>query len=696
MKKTAFLVTGLLTAVLSVACRHAEKMDGASVRLTATIEADATSKTTLSPAVNGVSQVLWSADDKIAVYADDAASPTTFRLTEGAGTPTAIFAGGDAGDRYLAFYPAANLISSENGQLQIKLPAEQKYVPGSFADGAYPMVASSESSVLPFKNLCSVLKLSISGDETVRRIVFRPHTSSVKVAGKATVDLSNPAAPTLTMASDAIDSLVLNTGSIRLSDTPTDFYLVLPAQKYSRGFTVRVYSSSSKYMEKRYDSDFTMVRSRFHPAGEICFERNVVNTVTYQEADGEVLNPERGMYTTFEIWKDTYNLTAASVKSKVAAGHKLVLLEFYLKDYMYSDISSSYLETVQKCFDAVREAGAKAIVRFAYKDSTGDFPNEDMEPEVDQVLSHVAQLKPYLQKNEDVLFVLQAGFIGTWGEWYYTSHFVMKPKTDEDYEPRRQLTAALLDAVPKSRQIELRTPRFKMAMYHLSLADTLTASKAHKTTDLARLAGHNDCFGATSSDMGTFDGEESRQFWKAETRYTIMGGETCQLSDYCLCANSLKDLEDYHWTYLHSGYNKQVLNRWKTDGCMDEIKARLGYRLVLEEVEYQKVKAGKECPVTLRLRNKGFAAPMNPRKASLVWVDADGSTSRFALSSDPRTWHPGAVTVTGSFTPVTNKGTLYLELADPLLSKNPDYSIALANKDVYVANKGYNKLFEVK
>ena len=33
------------------------------------------------------------------------------------------------------------------------------------------------------------------------------------------------------------------------------------------------------------------------------------------------------------------------------------------------------------------------------------------------------QLKPVLQKNEDVIFVLQAGFVGAWGEWYYTTHF---------------------------------------------------------------------------------------------------------------------------------------------------------------------------------------------------------------------------------------------------------------------------------
>ena len=149
------------------------------------------------------------------------------------------------------------------------------------------------------------------------------------------------------------------------------------------------------------------------------------------------------------------------------------------------------------------------------------------DPEVSIVLRHVEQLKPLLQKNEDVIFVMQAGFVGTWGEWYYTGHFNFQPSQNADYLPRKQLTEALLDALPASRQIELRTPQFKMRMYGLSVKDTLTAGTAHNGSPESRLAGHNDCFGASVNDYGTFDNEtKDREFWKADSRYTIMGGET--------------------------------------------------------------------------------------------------------------------------------------------------------------------------
>lgn len=418
--------------------------------------------------------------------------------------------------------------------------------------------------------------------------------------------------------------------------------------------------------------------------------------VTFQESATAPLNPERGMYCAHEVHSDKTTLSAGDVKARRATGRSLWLLEFYLTDYIGGNISASYIKCIQSHFDAIREGGAKAIVRFAYRNTEADWNNIDQDPEVDICLNHVKQLKSVLQKNEDVLFVLQAGFVGTWGEWYYTTHFVFNPKSANDFKYRKQLTDALLDAVPASRQVELRTPAFKMKMYGLSEKDTLTAKTAHDGSASSRLAGHNDCFGADKSDRGTFDNEEGRNFWKGDTRYTIMGGETCDVSDYCLCPQTLQDLKDYHWTYLHDGYNPSVLARWKTDGCFNEIESNLGYRLVLDDLHYESIEAGKPCKVTLRLYNKGYAAPMNPREAWLVWVGSDGKTQKSPLGWDPRNWHSGYNGIVSYFTPGTAAGTLYLQLSDPLLADNPLYSIALANDKVFDAKTGLNKLFEVK
>lgn len=420
-------------------------------------------------------------------------------------------------------------------------------------------------------------------------------------------------------------------------------------------------------------------------------EDSVLGTgVSFVESNGPVIGPERGMYKGYEVRSDTEPLSVSSVKSRIVSeGVTLWLLEFYLTDFMTGEISSAYLKKMEECFDGILGGGAKAIVRFAYRWDGDRVTIDDQEPKLEIILKHISQVKPILVKYEPVIMVMQAGFIGCWGEWYYTTNV-------SSGKDRRAVVDALLEALPSSRQIELRTPAFKMGLYNLELKDTLTATTAHDGSVSSRLAGHNDCFGADKNDRGTFDGDKSRKYWKAESRYTIMGGETCEVSDYCLCPQTLQDLTDYHWTYLHNGYRQEVLSRWQTDGCMDEIKARLGYRLVLSDVHYDAVKAGQKCKVTIRLYNKGFAAPMNPREAWLVWEGTDGKVVRSMLGADPRNWHSGYSAVVSYFTPSTDKGTLYLELPDPLLKDRPEYSIPLANEDVFDSATGYNKLFEIK
>jgi len=411
--------------------------------------------------------------------------------------------------------------------------------------------------------------------------------------------------------------------------------------------------------------------------------------VSFTEATDHVVNPERGFYGgAIDIFSASNPVKVNRAKALREQGITLMYVGFYLNKFMEGDISQAYLDMIQKSMDALREAGIKCVLRFAYQNSESSKP---WDAPVDVVLRHVEQLKPILQKNEDVIFVLQAGFVGVWGEWYYTENFIMNPSSDEDYEPRRRLTDALLAALPESRQVALRTPEFKMRMYKLSLADTLSASTAHNGSALSRLAGHNDCFGASENDWGTFDNVKSdRFFWKSDSRYTIMGGETCNVSSFCTCKVSLRDMQDYHWTYLNSGYHSGVLDRWKTSGCMDEIKDRLGYRLVMQQATF------RDGHLKLEFENKGFAAPMNPRDAELVFVAKDGTQSRFPLGEDPRTWHPGLHVVETDCTIPAGGGTLYLALEDPLLPGRPEYSIALANEGIFDPATGWNKLFEIQ
>ena len=279
------MIIGVIALCLT-ACQTV-KEDAGNMQFQAVMESTGDTKTILSSAGEGVSNVLWSYDDKIGVYIDGGATAVPFTLTEGAGTKSATFSGEGSGSGYLAVYPLSMASSRSGNTVQITLPKEQTYAPASFSDGAYPMVAVSSSHLLSFRNLCSVVCLSITGTQTVDRIVFRSKDSSAKVSGSATVDVSHPDQPVLSMNRYACDSVAINTGGVKLNESSaTDFYLVLPPQTYPGGFTVRIYADGS-YMEKSYERDFTMLRSRMHRAGTIDYTGKPKPPVT--SPDGNII-----------------------------------------------------------------------------------------------------------------------------------------------------------------------------------------------------------------------------------------------------------------------------------------------------------------------------------------------------------------------------------------------------------------------
>lgn len=425
-----------------------------------------------------------------------------------------------------------------------------------------------------------------------------------------------------------------------------------------------------------------------------------MTTIEFVESDEVLVNPERGFHLSKNFrYVDSTPITTGYVKVNRKLKRTLFYTGYYLTDYMESDIAPEYLSMIRRNMSALREAGGKCILRFAYKTDMSDAGHPwDASPE--WVIRHIEQLKPIMQEYGDVIFCLQAGFVGVWGEWCFTDHFVSDPQTPEEHAQRKKVMVALLDAMPKDRQIALRTPMFKKHMFLDSYSDSLTLETAFNGSDLSRICGHNDCFGADRSDMGTFVGKITRDFWKSETRYVLMGGETCQVSNYCKCGQSLKDMEDYHWTYVSSGGD--VTKRWKEDDCYEEMERRLGYRLSLKEVSHTSApEAGHDIQVVLSLRNTGFAAPANPRAVEFVLIDGKDNRTVYELKDvDPRYWFAGEDVVLDRMISIpadaSGRCALYLNLPDPkpTLHDNPLFSIRLANDGIWDEEKGYNKLIE--
>jgi len=67
-----------------------------------------------------------------------------------------------------------------------------------------------------------------------------------------------------------------------------------------------------------------------------------------------------------------------------------------------------------------------------------------------------------------VIFVVQAGFIGAYGEWFFTNNFAspVDPEvvSTAHQAARNRIVEALLKAVPSNKMIQLRTPSYKQVI----------------------------------------------------------------------------------------------------------------------------------------------------------------------------------------------------------------------------------------
>ncbi len=429
--------------------------------------------------------------------------------------------------------------------------------------------------------------------------------------------------------------------------------------------------------------------------------------VTYQEDESNFCNPERGLYTPAIKYFRGDNLPVASSALALGgirySGRTLIYSEFYIIGFLDRDLSEEVLDYLRAHFANHREAGVKSVVRFAYSDNHAESARP-WDTTLEQTLRHVAQLKPIFQEYADVIYVVQYGFVGAYGEGYYTDNYGMNPKTYEDYASRRALMEALLDAVPSNRQIAVRYPQSKCGILGITTKDTITAKTAFGSTPQARIAAFNDCFVSDYNDVGTYTNSADREMWGTETNYVSMGGETCRAPQaYCNCVSTYENLERFHWTYLNAAFNTETHSVWKKSGCYNDIIKRLGYRLVLKGAAFEgALTSGGKLKVKLHLKNIGFASIINRRPMQWVLVNADTPTEKYVIPSpkDPREWKGGheyvyeeTLTLPSGLKPGA-KYKLALELPDDAatLKDNPLFSVRFANLDMFEEKTGLNVL----
>ena len=95
-------------------------------------------------------------------------------------------------------------------------------------------------------------------------------------------------------------------------------------------------------------------------------------SVNFTESTASLVNPERGFYGgAVDIFKASNPVKVTAAKALRTQGMTLMYVGFYLTDFMKGDISQVYLDMIQNSLDAIREAGIKCVLRFAYQNDEG-------------------------------------------------------------------------------------------------------------------------------------------------------------------------------------------------------------------------------------------------------------------------------------------------------------------------------------
>ena len=156
MRKLTLIAMALMMGLMMLVSCNKDNKDKAVFH--ATIESRTQDRTYLDP-VDGQGQIKWMAGDQIRIYNGNGEN-AVFTLKEGANTTNGTFTYAGEFDMvppFTAVYPSTAMMNDDD-MIVFEVPAVQNLtVPGTFANGANPMLAYGMDDNLNFESLCGGL-----------------------------------------------------------------------------------------------------------------------------------------------------------------------------------------------------------------------------------------------------------------------------------------------------------------------------------------------------------------------------------------------------------------------------------------------------------------------------------------------------------------------------------------------------------
>ena len=413
-----------------------------------------------------------------------------------------------------------------------------------------------------------------------------------------------------------------------------------------------------------------------------------------------VKNPDRGFYRLIqkELQKgdEDYSEFEKQIKATEEEYPDVSIISFQLNLINYvkgnTDITNSKIKNINEYFSIMRKHGYKVIFRVVY-DSKGA---KNPEPEFDIILRQIEQLKDVYITNKDIIFVVEAGYLGSYGEWH-------DGKYDKELDKKNKIIKKLLEVIPEEIQINLRKPQF--ITEYIGNKQTISENNSYSNEEIARLGLHNDGYLASETDLGTYEKNERTEslIWQSEqTKYTAFGGEAQNKNSvYNDLKNAIEDMKNRHCNYLNRTYDREVKEKWKNtkytgndsnyigkDG-MTYIQNHLGYRLLLQGININGKKTNESADVSIVLQNIGFGNIIKEKKIELIYTNGT-QIYRVETDIDIRKQlqdNRYILKINDKLPQKMEQGNykVYLSIGEPYesLKENSNYYIKIVNKDFW-------------
>lgn len=283
MKKTLYFIFAMCTlAIVSCTNDFEQEINDGKFSFSSISASMGDLPTTRTHLENG-GRVVWDINDQIGIFSDTQAEPIQFTCTS-VDDSRAVFKSDKEinGQNFFAYYPYEGS-DIEGNTLTYTLSSNTQYVANTYFRQS-PIIAKSATNDFAFKHTCGIIRFSIRGTQQISSLVLQGNNNEI-IAGTGIIDL-NTEIPTLSISSNAEDaskSITMTMDNLYLSDTPTDFYFIVPETEFTQGLSLTI-----NYLND--DSSVTPIKKS--TTKSVSVSRSVIKSFSAIDTDALLLEQE--------------------------------------------------------------------------------------------------------------------------------------------------------------------------------------------------------------------------------------------------------------------------------------------------------------------------------------------------------------------------------------------------------------------